>query len=295
MYTPGNNQRMIQKMPTLGADVLVLDLEDSVPPAEKETARFMSKEAIPTLVDCGSYIFSRLNDWRTGLTEGDLEAIVQPGLDGVVLSKTESNDDVSRLDAKITELEKERSLKVGSIAIQCLIETAKGVANAYQSAIASKRVNSLVFGAVDYTRDMRVTLTSEGSEILVPRSWTAICARAAGSIAIDPPYPAYRDEEGFIKSCKVGRQLGFEGRMLIHPTQIESSHAVYAPTKEQIEYAKEVVQVFEDGMKQGVASVPLRGQMLDIAVYRAQKDVLSAAEAVEVWSKEKEQRRKRLG
>jgi len=293
MYTPGNNYRMIEKLPTLPADVMVLDLEDSVPPAEKETAKFMVRDAIPNVAKCGAYVYSRINDWRTGLTEGDVEAIVQDGLDGVVLSKTEGRDDVVRLDDKLTKLEKERGLKLGTVAIQCLIETAKGVVNAYESAIASKRVNSLVFGAVDYTRDMRITLTKEGGEILVARCWTAIVARAAGCIAIDPPYPAYRDAEGFIKDSRAGQQFGFEGRMLIHPSQIEPSHECYAPTKEQMEYAKEVVQVFEEGMKAGSASVPLRGQMLDVAVYRTQRDVLAAAEAVEAWLKEKEERRKK--
>ncbi len=294
MYTPGNNYRMIQKMPTLPADVLVPDLEDSVPPEEKETARFMVRDAIPLVATSGAYVYVRINDWRTGLTEGDLEAIVQDGLDGVVLSKTESKDDVIRLDNKLSDLEKERGLKQGTISLQLLIETAKGVVNAYESAIASKRVNSLVFGAVDYTRDMRIRLTREGGEILVARCWTAIAARAAGCIAIDPPYPAYTDAEGFVKDSQAGRQLGFEGRMLIHPSQIEPSHQIYAPTKEQIEYAKEVVSVFEDGMKKGMASVPLRGQMLDIAVYRTQRDILAAAQAVDEWLKQKEQRKKRF-
>jgi citrate lyase subunit beta/citryl-CoA lyase len=122
---------------------------------------------------------------------------------------------------------------------------------------------------------MRITLTKEGGEILAARCWTAIAARAAGCIAIDPPYPAYRDIEGFIKDSQVGR------------------HGAYSPTTEQVEYAKEVVKVFEDGLKQGLASVALRGQMLDIAVYRTQKDILAAAEAVEEWMKEKERRKNR--
>lgn len=293
MYTPGNNYRMIQKMPSLTADVLVADLEDSVPPEEKETARFIVRDAIPEIAKSGALVYVRINDWRTGLTEGDLEAIVQNGLDGVVLAKTESKEDVQRLDAKLTELEKERGLKKGTVAIQLLIETAKGVMNAYESALGSERVNSLVFGAVDYTRDMRIILTKEGGEILVSRCWTAVAARAAGCIAIDPPYPAFRDTEGFLKNSREGRQFGFEGRMLIHPSQIEPSHDAYSPTKEQVEYAQEVVSVFEEGMKKGLASVPLRGQMLDIAVYRTQQDTLAAAEAVEAWLKEKEERKKR--
>ena len=234
----------------------------------------------------------RLNDWRTGLTVDALEAIVQDGLDGVVLAKTEGADDVKKLDAKLTELEKERGLKPGSVAVQLLIETAKGVILAYEAAAASERVNSLVFGAVDYTRDMRIRLTPVGEEIFTARCWTAIAARAAGHIAIDPPYPAIRDTEGFLKDSKAGRQLGFEGRMLIHPNQIEPSHEAYAPTQEQVDYAKEVKEVFEQAMSEGQASIALRGQMIDVAVYRTQMDVLAAAEAVDQWIKDKAERKK---
>ncbi len=286
---------MIEKLPTLSADVFVLDLEDSVPPNEKETARFLVHDSIPNLAKSGAYVYARVNDWRTGLTDTDLEATVQDGLDGVVLSKTESKDDTAKLDDRLAKLEEAHGLEPGSIAIQCLIETAKGVVNAYESALGSKRVNSLVFGAVDYTRDMRVTLTKEGGEILVARSWTAIAARAAGCIAIDPPYPAFRDEEGFARDSRTGRQLGFEGRMLIHPSQVEPAHEIYAPTQAQIAYAKEVVKIFEEGIERGEASVPLRGQMIDIAVYRTQKDTLATARAVEGWPKEKEKRAKKRG
>jgi citrate lyase subunit beta/citryl-CoA lyase len=292
MYTPGNNYRMIQKMPSLNADVLVADLEDTIPPDEKETARFIVRDAIPDIAKSGAQVYVRINDWRTGLTVGDLEAIVQDGLDGVVLAKTEGAEDVKKLDAKLTELEKERGLKPGTVAIQLLIETAKGVILAYEAAVASTRVNSLVFGAVDYTRDMRVRLTPVGEEIFTARCWTAVAARAAGHIAIDPPYPSLQDKEGFLKDSLAGRQLGFEGRMLIHPNQIEPSHEAYAPNQEQGAYAREVKEVFEQALSEGKASIALRGQMIDVAVYRTQMDVLAAAEAVEQWIKDKPERKK---
>lgn len=293
MYTPGNNEAMVQKMSSLAADVLVADVEDSVPEGEKEHARAIVGDAIPDIAKSGAQVYVRINDWRTGMTEDDLDAIVQEGLDGVVLAKTESAEDVIRLDDKLTELEATRGLERSSVAIQLLIETAKGVINAYEAATASERVNSLVFGAVDYTRDMRVKLTREGDEILVSRCWTAIAARAAGHIAIDPPYPSFEDIEGFIKNSEQGRQLGFEGRMLIHPAQIEPSHKAYAPTAEEVEYAEEVVDLFEKAMEEGKASVPFRGEMIDVAVYRTQLDVLEKARAVEDWLQEKEERKKR--
>ncbi len=241
MYVPGNNMRMMEKAPTLPADVIVLDLEDSVPPAEKETARFMVKDSVKRAGEGGADVYVRINGWVTGLTDEDLNAIVQEGLSGIVLPKTEGRDEVFKLEKRLDELEKERKLKPGSIAVQLLIETARGTVLAYEAAITSKRVNSLVFGAVDYTRDMRVELTKEATETFHARAHVGLVARAAGKIAIDNPWTAYEDLEGFIKDTKFGRQLGYEGRMLIHPTQIEPAHQVYTPSKEAIDYARRAV------------------------------------------------------
>jgi citrate lyase subunit beta/citryl-CoA lyase len=292
MYTPGNNASLIEKARLFEADVIVLDLEDSVPPAEKLRGREMTKEAIPKVAESGADIYVRINDWATGLTHGDLEAVVQPSLAGIVLPKTESREDVVLLDRKLKELERRLGLPVGHTAIQCIIETAKGVINAYEAGLASPRVNSLVFGAVDYTRDMRVEMTKEGAEILHARSQTAIAARASGTVAIDPPWPAFTDVEGFIKDVNFGRQLGYEGRMLIHPNQIEPSNKYYLPPDELVEYAKEACAVFEEGMKKGSASVPLRGKMIDWAVYRANRDILAKMELVAERERIKAQRRK---
>ena len=202
------------------------------------------------------------------MTNDDLEAVVHEGLSGVCLAKCGSAENVQRLDWKLEELEQRRGLEVGSIAIQLLIETAKGVMNAYPAATASPRVNSLIFGAVDFTKDMRVTLTSEGVEQLYARYHTAVAARAAGCIAIDCPYVAYKDAEGFEKSTREGRQMGYEGRMLIHPSQIEPSHTIYTPSAEDIEWAEGVKKLFEEeGIAKGAAAVAYKGKMVDTPVY----------------------------
>ncbi len=155
-YVPGNNDKMISKSPSLGADIITLDLEDSVPPAEKAKAREMTREALKVAKSGGSEVYVRVNNWDTGLTNDDLEASVYEGLTAICLSKTGGPDHVQRLDWKLQELEQRRGLPIGSVKIQMLAETARGVVNAYPSAIASKRVNSIIFGAVDYTKDMRV-------------------------------------------------------------------------------------------------------------------------------------------
>lgn len=287
MYTPGNNEKLINKAPGLGADVLVLDLEDTIPPTEKEEARAMVKESIKKVAEGGSSVYVRVNGWDTPLTEEDLEAVVQPDLDGIVLPMTDKREHVVDLDKKLTKLEEENGIEPGTIALQLLIETALGVLNAYECGIASERVNSLVFGAVDYVRDMRVELTKQGEEILHARSEVAIAARAAGLVAIDTPWPPYKDVEGFKEDTRKGRKLGYEGRMLIHPNQIEPSHIIYTPPTEDVEKAREIVKVFEkEGIKKGTASIPYKGEMIDWPVYRREKDLLAKAKLIAQKEKE---------
>jgi citrate lyase subunit beta/citryl-CoA lyase len=239
-YVPSNNEKLVSKAPTIAADILTLDLEDSVPPAEKPKGREMVREYLKKnrADQLSPYLYVRINNWETQMTNDDLEAVVYPGLDGVCLAKCGDADNVTRLDWKLEELEQRRGIEVGSVAIQLLIETAKGVINAYPAAAASPRVNSLIFGAVDYTKDMRVTLTSEGVEQLYARYYTAVAARAAGCVAIDCPFVAFQDTEAFDKSTREGRQMGYEGRMLIHPSQIEPSHVIYTPSAEDVEWAE---------------------------------------------------------
>jgi citrate lyase subunit beta/citryl-CoA lyase len=284
MYVPSNSDKMLVKAPEIKADILTLDLEDSVPPAEKTIGR----EKIRDYLHDGSrekqsskYLYVRINNWETLMTNDDLEAIVYPGLDGVCLAKCGHPDNVRRLDWKLEELEQRRGIESGSIAIQLLIETAKGVINAYESAIASPRVNSLIFGAVDYTKDMRVTLTSEGKEQLYARYYTAVAARAAGCVAIDCPFVAYQDMEAFRESTQEGRQMGYEGRMLIHPSQIEPSHELYTPKPEEVEWAEGVKKVFEEeGIAKGKAAVTYQGKMVDTPVYENALQILRMMEEI---------------
>jgi citrate lyase subunit beta / citryl-CoA lyase len=280
-YVPGNSATFISKAPSLPADIITLDLEDSVPPAEKAKAREMTKSNLKAVGSGGSTVYVRLNNWETLMTNDDLEAVVYPGLAGVCLAKCGHPDDVKRLDWKLDELERRRGLPVGSVAIQVLCETAKGVINAYPSAIASKRVTSLIFGAVDYTKDMRVKLTAEGDEQLYARMHVAVAARAAGCIAIDCPYVAFDDAVGYEKSVLQGRQMGYEGRMLIHPSQIEPSNRLYMPSADDVEWATGIVKVFEEeGIAKGAAAVNFKGKMVDTPVYENARQILASMKQI---------------
>jgi len=287
-YVPGNNENFIKKAPELPADIVTLDIEDSVPPAEKEKARELIRKNLKVAGSGGSVVYVRVNNWETLMTNDDLEAIVYPGLSGVCLAKCGHPDDVKRLDWKLEELERRRNIPVGTVAIQLLCETAKGVINAYPSAVASPRVNSLIFGAVDYTKDMRVKITSEGDEQLYARFHIAVAARAAGRIAIDCPFVAFQDTAGFEKSVLQGRQMGYEGRMLIHPSQIEPSNRLYAPSPEDVEWAHGVVKTFEEeGLAKGTAAVSYKGKMVDTPVYDNARTILAVLAEIEAFDKKR--------
>jgi citrate lyase subunit beta/citryl-CoA lyase len=287
-YIPGNNLKFIEKAPVTPADIITLDLEDSVPPDEKVKAREITRESLKLAGSGGSTVYVRVNNWETLMTNDDLEAIVYEGLSGVCLAKCGGADHVQRLDWKLEELERRRGLKVGSVAIQLLIETAKGVMNAYPSALASKRVNSLIFGAVDYTKDMRVKLTSEGQEQYWARASVPVAARAAGCVAIDCPFVDVKNIEAFKESTRFGRQLGFEGKMLIHPDQILPSHEIYTPSAEDVEWAEGVVKVFEEeGLAKGKAAVTYKGKMVDTPVYDNARTILATRDEIAAFDKKR--------
>ena len=286
MYIPGNNPKMVEKAPTIPADIITLDLEDSVPPAEKENARKLIVEKLKFAGSGGSQVYVRINNWETEMTNADLEAIVQPGLDGVTLAKTGHPDDVQRLAWKLEELERRRGMEIGTVKISMLLETAKGIMNAYECCMASPRNVNAIFGAVDYCRDMRVKLTNEAVEQQWGRAKMAVACRAAGIVAIDAPFVSFKDTEAFERNVMEGKQMGYEGRMIIHPSQVEPSNRLYAPDPADVEWAHGVVKVFEEeGIAKGKAAVSYLNKMVDTPVYLNAKDILAAQAEIDAKTK----------
>lgn len=288
LYLPANNEHMILKAPSLGADVITLDMEDSVPPEEKAVAREMVKKHIKGMSVNGSEAWVRINAWDTDLTLDDLGAVVVEGLDGITLPKCSGLADVRRLDDEITRLERERGLPVGKIKMAILIETALGVMSVDEAVGGSARLVAVIFGAVDYTRDMRVTRTDEAAEQIYARAKIGVAARAHGLVAEDAPFPNYADGEAFEANCRSGVQLGFEGRQIINPRQIPIAHKVYSPAPERVEWAKKITKIFEEeGLAKGSASVGFEGKMIDIPVYRDGLNVLARQKEIEEKEAEK--------
>ncbi|MBM3695749.1 MAG: CoA ester lyase [Actinobacteria bacterium] len=274
-YIPGNNPKLLGKAEGIRADVITLDLEDSVPMSEKPRARELTRAHLVPAGSSGAQVYCRINPWASGQTEVDLQAIVGPDLDGVCLPKADHPDEVVRLAEALSRLELERGVPEGSTQIQLLIETARGLMHCYDAAQASPRVEALLFGALDFARDMGVHPEPRAAVVAYPRAQVAVAARAARRTAIDSVFPGYQDPEGFEADTLLSRELGYEGRIVIHPAQLAPTHRLYAPSDEEIEWARQVVEVFEQvAMPQGLGAVPLEGTMVDIPVYEAARRLL---------------------
>lgn len=278
LFTPGSNMRMIQKIPALTADAVVLDLEDSIPIADKDTARVFIRDSLESAGSGSAEVYVRVNGIITGITADDCDFIVQKGLAGIMLPKVESKADVLKSEKLIEEKELERGLEPTPLI--ATIETAKGVMNAYEIASASKRVIAMGFGAVDYTRDLGTSLSKEGTELFVPRSIVAMVSRAASIQALDTVFIDLADEQGLIRDSQTARQLGFKGKFLIHPCQIDPVNKVFSPSLKEVEYARKIASAFREAEARGLGATSLEGRMIDIPVYQQAKDLIALADAI---------------
>ena len=280
LVVPGNRQNMIEKAQTLPADVLVIDLEDSVPAAEKANARALARDSIAGLALKGRRVFVRINSLASGYAQQDLEAVISDGIDGISQPKPSSGDEIRRVEAIIERLERERGMRQGHVKLIPWVETAKGLLNAFEIASASPRVVGIAFGAEDFTLDTGMERTEEGSELLHPRVMVVIAAKAADVIAIDTPYNDFRNEEGLIREARLARSLGFEGKFVIHPSQIDPVNQIFCPSAEEVAHARRVVEAFEAAEAQGFASTSLEGKMIDIPQANRARKLLMVAESI---------------
>jgi len=280
LFTPGNNMRMIAKSGDRGADAVILDLEDSVPIPDKETGRLFVRDALADVAAGGSQVYVRINALSTGLADDDLAWIVRPGLSGIVQPKAERASDVTDLCARLDALESEHGVNAGTVRVVPLIETALGVENAGDIAGASERVVAVAFGGVDFSRDMGVELTPQGAELAYPRARIAVAARASGVLAIDTPCLQVRDDDRLTADTRAARQLGFRGKLLIHPSQVDTVNELLSPSDNDVAYARKVVDAFEAARAKGLGAISLDGKMIDVANFQQAKDVLAAADAI---------------
>lgn len=281
IFVPGNSMRFVEKAKTLAADIICFDLEDSVPDNEKVAARrIISETLLARRQEYSGIVYVRTNSPESGLIPDDLKAVLQEGIDGIVVPKVNDVSEMLEIKKHIVMLEKER--KTDKIALMPSIETARGVVNAYLIASAEERIKALVFGVFDFLYDMRLDYDEHDPlGYSYVRAKIPVDARAAGVHAIDAIWQKIDDIDGLIRDATMARRLGYSGKSIIHPSQIEPVHKVFRPSKNEVEWAKKVVQALGQAMKKGTGrgAIRLEGKMIDAVHYKQAKAILDAVDA----------------
>ena len=275
MFVPGHQQRMIDKAYGLKLNVAMFDLEDGVPPGEKDTARAMMAETLDRPSD-GMLRFVRIHPARTKEIEVDLPAVIRPGLDGLTLTKVNCPEDVAQVSAILDAREAQMGLERGSVRLLATIESARGLIQAAAIAGSSPRLVGLMFGAEDFAMDLGLFNVRQGEagDFLYARSALVVAAASEGLQAIDRVYVDIRNPAGLEQDTRLARDLGFTGKALIHPAQIEVVERVFCPTDAEVEYARRVVDAFEAAEAEGAGAVAVDGQMVDLPVVERARRVL---------------------
>jgi citrate lyase subunit beta/citryl-CoA lyase len=267
---------MIQKGPHLGADAVILDLEDSVSPEEKDAARILVARAIETLNFGDSEVMVRINPIHAG-GRIDLPVILAAGPDSIVVPKCERRDDVMAVEAAINQ-----NAPAKPVAILPMIETAKGILNVYEVASASPLVDAITFGGEDFTQDIGATRTKEGKEIFWGRSMLVIAAKAAGVQALDTVFSDLKDEAGLRRDTREIKEMGFDGRAAVHPAQIEIIHDVFTPSAEEIKYALNIIGAAEKARQEGSGVAVVKGKMIDKPIIQRAEKIIRIAERLDL-------------
>lgn len=282
LFAPGNRPRFLEKVGQCGADAVILDLEDAVPIAAKETTRAAVRTAVSALTSCPVYVRVNPLTATTGFSlavgGADLQAVVCADLAGVILPKVETAADVQHADALVSDLEHQHGLAEGTIDLIPIIETARGVHQAFDIASATPRLKRLAFGAGDFTRDIGVRWSRRETESQHARSVLVVASRAAGIEApLDSVWINLQDQRGLMRSASMGKQLGFQGKMAIHPSQVEPINAAFSPTAREIAFATRVVDAFRQAEADGAAAIQLDGQFIDYPIVESAQRLLEIA------------------
>ena len=273
LFAPGNHERRVEKALGLGADVVILDLEDAVAISEKKSTRELINKTLEQPRNCA--VFVRVNAYDTEFCYGDICSIVSENLDGIVLPKLESLDDLRSIDWLLANLEQERGLPNGSIDLMPIIETAMGLVNIREIARADTRVKRLAFGGGDYTRDLGMQWTLKEDELLPVRSEMVLASRFG---KLEPPVDTVfihiKEHDAFRSSCSNILGLGFQGKMCIHPDQVPVTNDTFTPDPEEVKWSQRVIDEFAKAEKAGIASIQIDGYFVDYPIVeKAQRTV----------------------
>ena len=272
IFVPGNNPRFLEKAKKIQADIVCFDLEDSVPDNEKTNARKLIKSALKSRKLYASSIFVRTNSPTSGKIPSDLKEVIQKGIDGIVIPKVSNIQELEKIEKILSKLEKTKKLK--PLQIIPSIESAEGVVNAFTIASFGKRVSAVVFGVFDLLNDLGVEYTKESEGAKYSRAKIPVDGHAAGVAVIDAIWQDLKDSQGLEEDCKIGKSLGYSGKSIIHPDQIDIVHKLFHPNKSEILWAEKVCQIYLESIKKGTGATTVDGKMIDEVHFKQAKELL---------------------
>ncbi len=274
LYLPGNEPKFYPNAGLHKPDGIILDLEDSVAPTEKDAAQLLVRNALRSVNFYGAERMVRINQLPKGLD--DLDFIVPHNVHVILIPKVESANEILEVEAKVKELKKKHNLK-NKIYFMPIIESALGLMKAFEIASASENNCALAIGLEDYTADIGTQRTKEEKESFLARSTIVAAAKAAGIQPIDTVFSDVNDMEGLRKSTLEVKMLGFEGKGCIHPRQIKIVHEAFAPTEQEIEKAKKIVTAFKEAKAKGLGVVSVGSKMIDAPVVKRAEQTIKLA------------------
>jgi len=283
LFAPGNHPRKREKVFGCGADAVILDLEDAVANDEKTATREPVLTALQhNRANNGASLgYVRVNAFDTGFCFADLQLMVAPGVDGIILPKLELAEQLFAVDWLIGSLESERGIEQGTIDLIPIVETARGLRAIDSLCSAVQRVRRIAFGAGDYTTDLNMHWSDDEFEFEHARTTIAVASRAAG---LEPPLDTVwieiKDQHGFERSCQRARKLGYQGKMCIYPPQVEVANRAFSPTDVELERARLIVAAFEKAERAGSASIQVDGHFVDYPIVEKARRVVALAERI---------------
>ena len=287
LFVPGNNPGIIRDVHIYKPDSVMFDLEDAIAITEKDSARFLVHNMLKNLGDyykeLGIETVVRINGLATAFWKEDLEAVVSARVEVVRIPMTESVEDVMTVDAEIERIEKECGIEVGTTKIMVAIETALGVMNSFNIAKSpTKRLIGMAISGEDFVTSMKTTRTPEGDELYTARGMVAMAGRACGLEVLDTVYSDVNNDEGFLKEANLIKRMGFGGKSLIHPRQVDLIHDVFTPSEKEIAKAQKIVDATAEALKNNLGVFTVDGKMVDKPIIERAQRVLQLAKAAGV-------------
>lgn len=288
LILPVNVPKFVEKAHTRGADAITLDLEDAVPPAEKENARALVRDSIRLAGLGGADVLVRVNNDEEHIYK-DLDAAIHEGLAAVFLPKTELPEQVLKLEALIEKMERDRGLKSHSIKIAIHIESPLGIINLKEIAGAGSRLESVSMGVDDYCLQMGIRPSDSAEELVFPMMNLVIVARALNLIPLGVwgSVADFKDMDKFRIAAEKSKKMGFAGAYCIHPDQVNILNEVFSPSMEELSWARSVMECFEKAVAEGRASTSLDGKMVDTPIYKQALALIEEAQSIGILEKRK--------